>query len=64
MVLQEDENIKEHLSSVEKIVLDNNTQLQETIWGIEDTKGVWDTSIDQINRTLLAKAEEQGITRN
>ena len=64
MVMEEDEKIKEHLVSVEKKVLDNNTELQETIWGIEDTQAEWDTNIDQINQSLLDRAEKQGITRN
>ena len=52
MVTEEDEKMKEHLSNVGNKNLDDQTELQEVIWGIQDTHDVWDTTVDDINQTL------------
>ena len=63
MIVEDDDHVKEHLTTVENKCLDRNLELQEQIWGIQDTQDVWDTSIDNINQKLLEKAEELGISK-
>ena len=45
--------------------MDNeNDEVNNLIWKIEDTMGTWDESVAQINKVLLIKAEEAGISKS
>ena len=42
MVVEEDDKVKAYLKVAENIVMRNLDDVSNLIWGIEDTRDVWD----------------------
>ena len=56
--------VSSYLDNVILQTEDKYDQMQNVVWGIEDTQQVWENQIDQINLKIFEKANELGLGKN
>lgn len=60
---EEAPKVSSYLDSVIDDLDEKQDQINDGIWGIEDTQQVWENQIDKINLKLHEKAIEWGIEK-
>jgi len=61
MVMEEDSQMNEYMKKTQLLIEENETEVADLVWGLEDTNNTWDNQIDAINLKLYQKAVEHGI---
>ena len=64
MVMEEDTQMNEYMKKTQLLIEENETEVADLVWGLEDTNNTWDNQIDAINLKLYQKAVEHGIQRD
>lgn len=64
MVKEKDNETKKLIYQTEQKLLNSHDILNGLVWGLEDTTGTYDDANNKINKALMAKAKEIGITKH